>query len=62
MMMIYRNSKPFSEQHNVDVCLQSGGPDSVVPLVANPKQLFYALPEFDVPAKLYTDGLHAGKF
>lgn len=41
--------KVFSEQHDVDVYLQSGGPDSVVPLVGtSPRQLFYALPEFDV--------------
>jgi 23S rRNA (uracil1939-C5)-methyltransferase len=41
--------KAFSEQHDVDVYLQSGGPDSVVPLPGtSPRQLFYVLPEFDI--------------
>jgi 23S rRNA (uracil1939-C5)-methyltransferase len=41
--------KAFAEQYNVDIYLQSGGLDSVVPLVnTNPRQLSYALTEFDV--------------
>ena len=41
--------KAFAEQYNVDIYLQSGGLDSVVPLVnTNPSQLSYALTEFDV--------------
>jgi 23S rRNA (uracil1939-C5)-methyltransferase len=41
--------KAFAEQHKIDIYLQSGGLDSVVPLEdTSPKQLSYALPEFDV--------------
>ncbi len=39
----------FAEQHNIDIYLQSGGLDSVVPLPeATARQLSYSLPEFDV--------------
>ncbi len=39
----------FAEQHNIEIYLQSGGLDSVVPLVnTSPRQLSYALTEFDV--------------
>jgi len=41
--------KAFSEQHNIDIYLQSGGLDSVVPLPeTTTRQLSYSLPEFDV--------------
>lgn len=41
--------KTFAEQYNVDIYCQSGGLDSVVPLVnTSPKQLSYSLAEFDV--------------
>jgi len=41
--------KAFAEQYNVDIYCQSGGLDSVVPLVnTSPKQLSYSLVEFDV--------------
>jgi 23S rRNA (uracil1939-C5)-methyltransferase len=41
--------KTFAEQHNIDIYLQSGGLDSVVPLPeTTTRQLSYSLPEFDV--------------
>jgi len=41
--------KAFAEQYNVDIYLQSGGLDSVVPLDGTtPRELSYALTEFDV--------------
>ena len=41
--------KVFAEQYNVDIYLQSGGLDSVVPLDGTtPRELSYALTEFDV--------------
>ncbi len=41
--------KAFAEQHNIDIYLQSGGLDSVLPLAGTaPKQLSYSLPEFDI--------------
>ena len=41
--------KVFAEQHDVDIYLQSGGLDSVVPLPGTTaRQLSYSLPEFDV--------------
>ena len=39
----------FAEHHQVDIYLQSGGLDSVVPLEGStPRQLSYELPEFDL--------------
>jgi 23S rRNA (uracil1939-C5)-methyltransferase len=39
----------FAEQHNIHIYCQSGGLDSVVPLPGtSPKQLSYALTEFDI--------------
>ena len=39
----------FAEHHQVDIYLQSGGLDSVVPLEGfTPRQLSYELPEFDL--------------
>jgi len=41
--------KAFAEKYNIDIYLQSGGLDSVVPLDGiTPRQLSYALTEFDV--------------
>ncbi len=41
--------KSFAEHHQVDIYLQSGGLDSVVPLEGfTPRQLSYELPEFDL--------------
>ena len=41
--------KSFAEHHQVDIYLQSGGLDSVVPLEGStPRQLSYELPEFDL--------------
>lgn len=41
--------KVFSEQHQLDIYLQSGGIDSVIPLKGTKsKQLSYSLPEFDI--------------
>ena len=39
----------FAEHHHVDIFLQSGGLDSVVPLEGSAhRQLYYSLPEFDL--------------
>jgi 23S rRNA (uracil1939-C5)-methyltransferase len=40
----------FARDHNLQIALQSGGPDSVVPLTTGeaPQALQYTLPEFDV--------------
>ena len=48
-----RKLSAFAEQHNIDIYLQSGGLDSVVPLSnkiteTTARQLSYALTEFDV--------------
>ena len=41
--------KSFAEHHQVDIYLQSGGLDSVVPLEGfTPRQLSYEIPEFDL--------------
>ena len=41
--------KAFAEKYNIDIYLQSGGVDSVVPLDGiTPRELSYALTEFDV--------------
>jgi 23S rRNA (uracil1939-C5)-methyltransferase len=41
--------KAFAEKYNIDIYLQSGGLDSVVPLDGiTPRELSYALTEFDV--------------
>lgn len=39
----------FGEQHNLQIHLQGGGPDSIVPLwPETPTPLYYRLPEYDV--------------
>ena len=44
-----RKLSAFAKHHNIDIYLQSGGLDSVVPLPGTTaRQLSYALPEFDV--------------
>lgn len=40
--------KQFSEANDMQVYLQSGGPDTVIPLDESPKQLSYALPKHNI--------------
>lgn len=41
--------RAFGEQHNLQIYLQGGGPDSIVPLWPKiPTPLYYHLPEYDV--------------
>jgi len=40
--------RAFVREHAVDIYLQFGGPDSLQPLEASPRTLYYLLPEFDL--------------
>lgn len=57
--LIFRNLDPlsasdrsalagFGVQHDFDIYLQPGGPDTVMPLVGESRPLIYAMPEFDI--------------
>jgi 23S rRNA (uracil1939-C5)-methyltransferase len=43
--------REFGERHGVDIYLQPGGPGTVSPLMATPRELSYRLPAFDVTLK-----------